>query len=113
MSPQPTISPLDEHNRALLEQLYPSDWRNPTPASRYNLLVVGGGPAGLVAAIGAAGLGAKVALVEKRLLLFKILGLGKKGIIHCPLDNLTHCQREITCKHQLKNRSGLRKILSF
>ncbi|MFC1600805.1 mercuric reductase [Candidatus Sumerlaeota bacterium] len=76
MSPQPTVSPLDEHNRALLEQLYPSDWQNPTPAPRYNLLVVGGGPAGLVAAIGAAGLGAKVALVEKHLLGGDCLNVG-------------------------------------
>lgn len=34
--------------------------------SRYNLVVVGGGTAGLVSAAGAAGLGAKVALVERR-----------------------------------------------
>ena len=35
---------------------------------RYNLVVVGAGTAGLVAAAGAAGLGAKVALVEKHLM---------------------------------------------
>lgn len=38
------------------------------PASRYNLVILGAGPAGLVAAAGAAGLGAKVALVEKHLM---------------------------------------------
>ena len=43
----------------------PSAWINPMPASRYHLVVIGGGPAGLVAAAGAAGLGAKVALIEK------------------------------------------------
>src|SRR5881227_1533989 len=43
----------------------PAGWRNPTPAGRYNLVVLGGGPAGLVCAAGAAGLGARVALVEK------------------------------------------------
>ncbi len=43
----------------------PVNWMNPTPAYRYHLVVMGGGPAGLVAAAGAAGLGAKVALIEK------------------------------------------------
>jgi pyruvate/2-oxoglutarate dehydrogenase complex dihydrolipoamide dehydrogenase (E3) component len=46
----------------------PPDWRNPTAAARYDLVVIGGGTAGLVCAAGAAGLGARVALVEKHLL---------------------------------------------
>lgn len=63
-----TLSPLDRHNQALLAQTHPSGWVNPRTAPRYNLVVVGGGTAGLVAAAGAAGLGAKVALVERALL---------------------------------------------
>ena len=59
------ITPLDVHNRALLARVHPPGWRNPTPASRYNLVVVGAGTAGLVSAVGAAGLGAKVAIVER------------------------------------------------
>lgn len=43
----------------------PSDWKNPVAKGQYNLVVVGGGTAGLVAAAGAAGLGAKVALIEQ------------------------------------------------
>ena len=35
------------------------------PEDRYNLVVIGGGPAGLATALGAAALGARVALVEK------------------------------------------------
>ena len=63
-----TVLPLDEFNRALLENAHPSDWVNPTPVGRYNLVVVGAGTAGLVAAAGAAGLGAKVALIERHLM---------------------------------------------
>ena len=62
------VAPLDEHNRALLARVHPPGWVNPAPAPRYNLVVLGAGPAGLVTAAGAAGLGAKVALVERHLL---------------------------------------------
>ncbi|HEV3005841.1 MAG TPA: mercuric reductase, partial [Pirellulales bacterium] len=44
------------------------DWTNPSPSGRYNLVAVGGGTAGIVAAVVAAGLGAKTALVERHLL---------------------------------------------
>lgn len=43
----------------------PADWRNPQPANRYHLVVIGAGTAGLVAAAGAASLGARVALIER------------------------------------------------
>lgn len=68
--------PLDQHNRVLLSNVHPSDWTNPKPASCYNLVVVGAGTAGLVAAAGAAGLGAKVALVERELLGGDCLNVG-------------------------------------
>src|SRR5512143_62712 len=57
--------PPDEANARLLANVYPRDWKNPRPAPRYNLVVLGAGTGGLVAALGAAGLGAKVALVER------------------------------------------------
>ncbi len=72
----PEIAPLDEHNRALVSHVHPPDWRNPQPATRYNLVVIGAGTAGLVSAAGAAGLGAKVALVEKKLLGGDCLNVG-------------------------------------
>jgi pyruvate/2-oxoglutarate dehydrogenase complex dihydrolipoamide dehydrogenase (E3) component len=67
MSEQPLVEPQDEHNAELVANVHPPGWRNPDPAGRYNLVVIGAGTAGLVTAAGAAGLGAKVALVEKHL----------------------------------------------
>ncbi len=58
----------DRHNAALIAYVHPPDWANPTPEGRYNLVVIGGGTAGLICALGAAGLGAKVALVERQYL---------------------------------------------
>ncbi|MFN0060757.1 MAG: mercuric reductase [Planctomycetota bacterium] len=71
-----TLEPYDEFNQALERFGHPRDWRNPTPASRYNLVVIGAGTAGLVTAAGAAGLGAKVALIEKHLLGGDCLNVG-------------------------------------
>ena len=71
-----TVSPLDEHNKKLLAHVQPSDWKNPKPASTYNMVVIGAGTAGLVTAAGAAGLGAKVALIERNLLGGDCLNVG-------------------------------------
>ena len=62
------VLPEDEYNRELVSNVHPPDWTNPEPVERYNLVVIGAGTAGLVTAAGAAGLGAKVALVERFLL---------------------------------------------
>lgn len=45
----------------------PADWRHPTPADRYDLVIVGAGPAGLAAATAATARGVRVALVERNL----------------------------------------------
>ncbi|MCZ6769583.1 MAG: mercuric reductase [Acidobacteria bacterium] len=74
--PEVTIAPMDEHNQTLVSNTHPPDWVNPEPASRYNLVVIGAGTAGLVTAAGAAGLGAKVALIEKHLLGGDCLNVG-------------------------------------
>ncbi len=58
----------DPADARLQEAVHPAGWANPEPRGRYDLVVVGGGTAGLVSAIGAAGLGARVALVERGLL---------------------------------------------
>ncbi|MBU1920645.1 mercuric reductase [bacterium] len=62
------VLPVDKYNLKLLAQVRPTDYVNPAPSGRYNMVVIGGGTAGLATAMGAAGLGAKVALVEKQLL---------------------------------------------
>jgi pyruvate/2-oxoglutarate dehydrogenase complex dihydrolipoamide dehydrogenase (E3) component/uncharacterized membrane protein YdjX (TVP38/TMEM64 family) len=71
-----SVLPDDEHNRALMSSVHPRGWVNPTPVGRYNLVVLGAGTAGLVSAAGAAGLGAKVALVEKHLMGGDCLNVG-------------------------------------
>ena len=70
------VTPADAHNGRLVSNVHPPEWRNPTPAHRYNLVVIGAGTAGLVTAAGAAGLGARVALVEKHLLGGDCLNVG-------------------------------------
>ncbi len=73
---RPLVLPEDESNRLLLSHVHPPGWPNPTPSGRYNLVVVGAGTAGLVSAAGAAGLGAKVALVERHLMGGDCLNVG-------------------------------------
>src|SRR5438876_1453982 len=70
------VTPADAHNGRLVSNVHPPGWQNPTPAPSYNLVVIGAGTAGLVTAAGAAGLGAKVALVEKHLLGGDCLNVG-------------------------------------
>lgn len=80
----PQISPADEFNRELVRNVHPVDWVNPKPSGRYNLVVIGAGTAGLVTAAGAAGLGAKVALIERHLMGGDCLNVGcvpSKGVI--------------------------------
>lgn len=70
------VSPPDEHNLALVDNVHPPDWENPTPDGRYNLVVIGAGTAGLVAAGGASAMGARVALVERHLMGGDCLNVG-------------------------------------
>jgi pyruvate/2-oxoglutarate dehydrogenase complex dihydrolipoamide dehydrogenase (E3) component len=73
---QGRVLPDDVFNAELVANVHPPGWVNPKPAPRYNLVVVGAGTAGLVTAAGAAGLGARVALVERHLLGGDCLNVG-------------------------------------
>ncbi len=70
------IQPADAHNEQLVANVHPADWNNPTPQDRYNLVVIGAGSAGLITAAIAAGLGARVALVERHLMGGDCLNVG-------------------------------------
>ena len=76
LDPELNLYPDDRHNTALVDNVHPPEWQNPTPGGRYNLVVLGAGTAGLVAAAGAAGMGAKVALIERQLMGGDCLNVG-------------------------------------
>lgn len=78
------LTPYDEFNIALEQHVHPRDWVNPKPDRPYSLVVIGAGTAGLVTAAVAAGLGARVALLERELMGGDCLNVGcvpSKGII--------------------------------
>ncbi|MCK8601850.1 mercuric reductase [Desulfoferrobacter suflitae] len=78
------VLPEDTYNQTLVGNVHPPSWKNPVPFGRYNLVVIGAGTAGLVTAAGAAGLGAKVALIERHLIGGDCLNVGcvpSKGVI--------------------------------
>jgi pyruvate/2-oxoglutarate dehydrogenase complex dihydrolipoamide dehydrogenase (E3) component len=76
MQDLPQLQPFDAHNRALAANVHPAEWQNPRAGGVYNLVVLGAGTAGLVTAIGSAGLGARVALVERELMGGDCLNVG-------------------------------------
>ena len=81
---QSLILPNDEYNQELVANVHPSEWVNPEPTGRYNIVVIGAGTAGLITSIIAASLGAKVALIEKHLMGGDCLNVGcvpSKGVI--------------------------------
>ncbi len=84
MAPIIQLQPHDQHNQRLEANVHPPDWQNPEPSGVYNLVVIGAGTAGLVAAAGAAGIGAKVALIERELMGGDCLNVGcvpSKGLL--------------------------------
>ena len=81
---QSLVFPNDDYNQQLVANVHPANWVNPEPTGRYNMVVIGAGTAGLITAVVAASLGAKVALIEKHLMGGDCLNVGcvpSKGII--------------------------------
>ena len=60
-----SVRALSPEDAERLGNVSPVGWRSPKPLPIYHLLVIGAGPAGLVAARAAAALGAHVALIER------------------------------------------------
>ncbi len=78
------LLPADQYNQELESNVHPPGWVNPIPGGPYHLVVFGAGTAGLVTAAGAAGLGARVALIERGLMGGDCLNVGcvpSKGVI--------------------------------
>ena len=79
-----TLTGNNPHDRDLIDQVHPADWKNPVSSQPYHLVVIGAGTAGLVTAAAAAGLGARVALIERNLMGGDCLNTGcvpSKGLI--------------------------------
>ena len=78
------LFPEDEFNTRLANNVHPSDYNNPEPKPIYDAVVIGGGTAGLVTAAGIAGLGGRVALIERHMMGGDCLNVGcvpSKGVI--------------------------------
>jgi pyruvate/2-oxoglutarate dehydrogenase complex dihydrolipoamide dehydrogenase (E3) component len=70
------VQPNDEYNQTLVNNVHPAEWKNPVPEGKYNLVAIGAGTAGLISAIGTAGLGGKVALIERHFMGGDCLNVG-------------------------------------
>jgi hypothetical protein len=98
-----SVSPLDDLNLKLLDNVHPKNWPAPDATGKYNLVVIGAGPAGLVTASAAAGLGAKVALIERHLMGGDCLNVG------CvPSKALLACAKRV---HQVRHASSFGVIV--
>ena len=82
----------DEHNCELFDNVHPIKWVDPAnDQGKYDMLVIGGGAGGLVTAAGSAGVGARVAIIERNFLGGDCLNFGcvpSKAFLKCA--NVVH-----------------------
>lgn len=88
-----TVWPMDELNTELLNNVHPPDWQDPkvTESNMYDVVVIGAGVGGLIAAGSSAGVGGKVAMIEAHMLGGDCLNTGcvpSKAFIHSA--NMAH-----------------------
>src|SRR6202166_4325620 len=91
------------YDRTILQHVHPPDWRNPEPKDRYNLVIIGAGPAGILTALNAAKVGAKVALIERDRLggaCFNVGCISSKAIIrtsrlYVEMRNAENCGAQV------------------
>jgi pyruvate/2-oxoglutarate dehydrogenase complex dihydrolipoamide dehydrogenase (E3) component len=79
------LFPADVHNKRTIQQGHPPGWTN-RRGGEYDLVVLGGGPTGLVAAMTAAAAGNHVAMTEQRLTGGTCVNFGctpSKALVRC------------------------------
>eukprot|EP00752_Nemacystus_decipiens_P012532 g11100.t1 len=85
-APQAEFLPKDDYNVKLVSNVGPTDYVNPEPLDKYDLVVIGSGAAGLLSVIMANGLGKTCALVEQHAMGGDCLNVGcvpSKALIAC------------------------------
>ncbi len=93
--------------------VFPADYIPPQPKDIYDLVVLGGGTAGLVTAAGAAGLGADVALVESSAMGGDCLNVGcvpSKALIAAAKEYHAQPKTGIAADGQAAFRSAMQRV---
>ena len=93
-----SIQPPDRHNERLVANVHPSDWRNPKPPGRYNMVVIGAGAAGLVTAAGDVCMAAKfthAADAAARIVLANAMFFGRRRLSALTIPHCTYTDPEV------------------
>uniref|UniRef100_A0A7S2UXV1 Mercuric reductase n=1 Tax=Fibrocapsa japonica TaxID=94617 RepID=A0A7S2UXV1_9STRA len=86
VAPEAHVSPMDEHNTHLVDNVHPPTYENPEPREDYDLVVIGAGVSGLLSVIMGKALGKRCAMIEKQYMGGDCLNIGcvpSKALISC------------------------------